>query len=73
MTINTNKHPTITARDYSGAPSNLPRIVLQQLAILLSHRDKELINGHGRVDCDLPPKQCVDFVFLVDRRERRPR
>ena len=53
-------------------PSNLSRIVLQQLTILLPHRDKELINGHGRVDSDLPPEQRVDFVFLVDGRERRP-
>lgn len=54
-------------------PSNLSRIVLQQLTILLPHRDKELINGHGRVDSDFPPKQRVDFMFLVERRERRPR
>jgi len=39
---------------------------------LLPHRNKELINGHGRVDSDLPPKQRVDFVFLEDGRERRP-
>ena len=53
-------------------PSNFSRIILQQLAILLPHRNEELINGHGRVDSDFPPKQCVDFVFLVDSRKRRP-
>jgi hypothetical protein len=56
-----------------GVPSNLSCIILQQLPILLPHRNKELVNGHGRVDRNLPPKQCVDLVFLVDRRERRPR
>lgn len=54
-------------------PGDLSRIVLQQLTILLPYCDKELINGHGRVYSDLPPKQRVDFVFLVDGRELRPR
>lgn len=55
-----------------SAPGDLPGIILQQLAILLPHRDKELINGHRSVDSDLPSKQRVDFVFLVDGGEHRP-
>ena len=42
----------------------LPRVVREHLAVLLTDRDEELVDGHGRVYRDLAPEERLNLVFL---------
>ena len=47
-------------------PCGLSSIVRQQLSILLSYSDQELVNRHRRVNSNFATKKGLDFVFLYD-------
>ena len=40
------------------------RIVREELAVLLSHGDEELVDGHGGVDGDFASEESFYFVFF---------
>ena len=40
------------------------RIVREQLAVLLSHGDEELVDGHGGVDGDFASEESLYFVLF---------
>ena len=64
-------HQPDRAVEHAGEVArHLARLVRQlALAARLPHRDQELVDRHGRVDRDLPPKVVLELV-LLDRVRR---
>lgn len=45
-------------------PGSLTSIIRQHLTVLLSHCNKKLIYGHGRVNGDFATEEGLDVMFL---------
>lgn len=52
------------------SPGCFTQFIRQHFAVPLPHGDKKLIDGHGRVDGDFTPEQCLDVMLLFFVRER---
>jgi len=50
-----------------SSPGCFAGIIRQHLAVFLAHGDEELINGHGRVNCDFAAEEVLDVVLLCIR------
>jgi hypothetical protein len=57
-------------KERAYAPGSLSSVICEQLAILLTHGDEELVYAHGRVDGHFATEQSFDVVFLQGIRWR---
>ena len=55
------------AWERKDSPGCFASVIRQHLTIFLAHGDKELINGHGRVNCDFAAEEVLDVVLLCIR------